>query len=51
MGRILGVFCLAGLRFFLGELFFCEEHLDILLSFHQFRKRSIFIRIIINSTL
>lgn len=36
MGRILGVFCLAGLRFFLGDLFFCEEHLDILLSFHQF---------------
>ena len=36
MGRILGVLCLSGLRFFLGDLFFCEEHLYILLSFHQF---------------
>ena len=36
MGRILGVLCLSGLRFFLGGLFFCEEHLYILLRFHQF---------------
>ena len=34
-GAILGVLCLSGLHFFLGSLFFCEEHLDILLCFHQ----------------
>ena len=36
MGRILGVLCLSGLRFFLGGLFFCEKNLYILLCFHQF---------------
>ena len=36
MGRILGVLCLSGLRFFLGSLFFGEKHLYILLCFHQF---------------
>ena len=33
MGRILGVFCLAGLRFFLGVFFLGEEQLYILLCF------------------
>ena len=33
MGRILGVFCLAGLRFFLGIFFLGEEQLHILLCF------------------
>ena len=36
MGRILGVFCLAGLRFFLGVFFLGEEQLYILLCFFQF---------------
>lgn len=36
MGRILGVFCLAGLRFFLGVFFHGEEQLHILLCFFQF---------------
>ena len=36
MGRILGVLCLSGLRFFLGGLFFYEKNLYILLCFHQF---------------
>ena len=35
MGRILGVFCLAGLRFFLGVFFLGEEQLHILLRFFQ----------------
>ena len=36
MGKILGVFCLAGLRFFLGVFFLGEEQLHILLCFFQF---------------
>ena len=31
MGKILGVFCLTGLRFFLGVFFLGEEQLYILL--------------------
>ena len=36
MGRILGVFCLAGLIFFLGVFFLGEEQLHVLLRFFQF---------------
>ena len=36
MERILGVFCLTSLRFFLGVFFLGEEQLHILLCFFQF---------------